>query len=127
MSLAIFSFIFVMWILIIIGGGLMVLFIGPLSFSGFGELDPLVNSGAKVIIGLLPPIYTGLPCYSKTEGNKIIKKYNESIIKISKRKKLKVVSFINFKEKFYSDGVHLNYIGYVEMARRWLGAIKDEL
>ena len=80
-----------------------------------------------MIIGLLPPIYTGLPCYSKTEGNKIIKKYNESIIKISKRKRLKVVSFINFKEKFYSDGVHLNYIGYVEMARRWLGAIKDEL
>ena len=46
MSLAIFSFIFAMWILIIIGGGLMVLFIGPLSFSGFGDLDPLINSGA---------------------------------------------------------------------------------
>ena len=40
MSLAIFSFIFVMWILIIIGGGLMVLFVGPLSFSGDGDLDP---------------------------------------------------------------------------------------
>ena len=53
MSLAIFSFIFVMWILIIIGGGLMVLFIGPLSFSGFGELDPLVNSSAKVIIAMI--------------------------------------------------------------------------
>ena len=53
MSLAIFSFIFAMWILIIIGGGLMVLFIGPLSFSGFGELDPLVNSGAKVIIAMI--------------------------------------------------------------------------
>ncbi len=90
-------------------------------------IDNANVAGAKVIIGLLPPIYTGLPCYSKTEGNKIIKKYNESIIKISKKKKLKVVSFINFKEKFYSDGVHLNYIGYVEMARRWLGAIKDEL
>ncbi len=43
MSLPIFSFIFAMWVLIIIGGGLMVLFIGPLSFSGFGELDPLVK------------------------------------------------------------------------------------
>ena len=53
MSLAIFSFIFAMWILIIIGGGLMVLFIGPLSFSGFGELDPLVNSGSKVIIAMI--------------------------------------------------------------------------
>ena len=53
MSLAIFSFIFAMWILILIGGGLMVLFIGPLSFTGFGELDPLVNSGAKVIIAMI--------------------------------------------------------------------------
>ena len=53
MSLTIFSFIFAMWVLIIIGGGLMVLFIGPLSFSGFGELDPLVNSGAKVIIAMI--------------------------------------------------------------------------
>ncbi len=53
MSLPIFSFIFAMWVLIIIGGGLMVLFIGPLSFSGFGELDPLVNSGVKVIIAMI--------------------------------------------------------------------------
>ena len=53
MSFPIFSFIFAMWVLIIIGGGLMVLFIGPLSFSGFGELDPLVNSGAKVIIAMI--------------------------------------------------------------------------
>ena len=45
MSLAIFSFIFAMWVLIIIGGGLMVLFVGPLSFSGDGDLDPLINSG----------------------------------------------------------------------------------
>ena len=53
MSLPIFSFIFAMWVLIIIGGGLMVLFIGPLSFSGIGELDPLVNSGTKVIIAMI--------------------------------------------------------------------------
>jgi len=53
MSLPIFSFIFAMWILIIIGGGLMVLFIGPLSFSGYGELDPLIKSGVKVIIAMI--------------------------------------------------------------------------
>ena len=53
MSLAIFSFIFVMWILIIIGGGLMVLFVGPLSFSGDGDLDPLINSGLKVFIAMI--------------------------------------------------------------------------
>jgi len=53
MSLAIFSFIFVMWILIIVGGGLMVLFVGPLSFSGDGDLDPLINSGFKVLIAMI--------------------------------------------------------------------------
>ena len=53
MSLAIFSFIFAMWILIIIGGGLMVLFIGPLSFSGYGDLNPLINSGVKVLIAMV--------------------------------------------------------------------------
>ena len=53
MSIPIFSFIFAMWILIIIGGGLMVIIIGPLSFSGTGELDPLINSGAKVLIAMI--------------------------------------------------------------------------
>ena len=53
MSLPLFSFIFAMWVLIIIGGGLMVVFIGPLSFSGDGDLDPLVNSGAKVLIDMI--------------------------------------------------------------------------
>ena len=53
MSLAIFSFIFAMWILIIVGGGLMVLFVGPLSFSGDGALDPLINSGFKVLIAMI--------------------------------------------------------------------------
>ena len=52
MNLSLFSFIFAMWVLIIIGGGLMVLFIGPLSFSGFGDLDPLINSGVKVLIAM---------------------------------------------------------------------------
>jgi len=53
MSIPIFSFIFAMWILIIIGGGLMVIFIGPLSFSGDGQLDPLINSGIKVSIAMV--------------------------------------------------------------------------
>ena len=53
MSIPILSFIFVMWVLIIIGGGLMVVFIGPLSFSGDSDLDPLINSGAKVLIAMI--------------------------------------------------------------------------
>ena len=53
MNLSLFSFIFAMWVLIIIGGGLMVLFIGPLSFSDYGDLNPLINSGVKVIIAMV--------------------------------------------------------------------------
>ena len=53
MNFSIFSFIFAMWVLIIIGGGLMVLFIGPLSFSGYGEFNPLINSGVKVLIAMV--------------------------------------------------------------------------
>ena len=53
MNLSLFSFIFAMWVLIIIGGGLMVLFIGPLSFSGYGDLNPLINSGVKVIVAMV--------------------------------------------------------------------------
>ena len=53
MSLPLFSFIFAMWVLILIGGGLMVVFIGPLSFAGDGKLDPLINSGAKVRIAMV--------------------------------------------------------------------------
>ncbi len=53
MSLPIFSFIFAMWILIIVGGALMVIFLGPLSFSGYGDFDPLINSGVKVLIAMI--------------------------------------------------------------------------
>ena len=53
MSTQIFAFIFSMWILILVGGGLMVLFVGPISFSGFGEIDPIINSGIKVLLALI--------------------------------------------------------------------------
>ena len=53
MSAHIFGFIFVMWVLILVGGGLMVLIVGPISFSGYGEMDPIINSGIKVLIALI--------------------------------------------------------------------------
>jgi hypothetical protein len=48
----VFGFVFVMWILILIGGGLLVLILGPISFSGYGDFDPILNSGVQVIITL---------------------------------------------------------------------------
>ena len=53
MSTQIFAFIFSMWVLILVGGGLMVLFVGPISFAGLGGIDPIINSGIKVLIALI--------------------------------------------------------------------------
>ena len=53
MNIKIFSFIFVMWILILIGGGLMTLVIGPFSLGNMGDIDPIILSGIKVGIALL--------------------------------------------------------------------------
>ena len=45
-------FVFVMWLLILAGGGLIVIILGPLSFSGSAGIDPILNSGIKVAIAL---------------------------------------------------------------------------
>jgi hypothetical protein len=49
----VYAFVFAMWILILVGGGLLVTIVGPLSFSGSAGFDPILNSGAKVAIALL--------------------------------------------------------------------------
>ena len=53
MDVKIYSFIFVMWILMLIGGGLMVLVIGPFSLSSVGDIDSIIVSGVKVGIALI--------------------------------------------------------------------------
>ena len=50
MEIKIYSFIFVMWVLILIGGGLVVVFVGPLSFST--DVEPIITSGVKVLLAL---------------------------------------------------------------------------
>jgi hypothetical protein len=47
-----FGFLFLMWVLIIIGGAIAVVILGPISISGFGEFDPLINSVVKGIIAI---------------------------------------------------------------------------
>jgi len=46
------GFLFLMWVLIIIGGAIAVVILGPISISGFGEFDPLINSVVKGIIAI---------------------------------------------------------------------------
>ncbi len=53
MDVKIYSFIFAMWILMLIGGGLMVLIIGPFSLGSIEDIDPIILSGVKVGIALV--------------------------------------------------------------------------
>ena len=53
MAIKIYSFLFTMWILILIGGGLMVTIIGPFSLGSIGNINPLILSGIKVGIALV--------------------------------------------------------------------------
>lgn len=53
MKAGIFGFLFAMWILILIGGGIMVTVLGPISISGFGDLDWLISSGIKAMIAVV--------------------------------------------------------------------------
>jgi len=50
MNVKIYSFIFVMWILMLMGGGLVVVFVGPFTLDS--NIDPIITSGIKVIIAL---------------------------------------------------------------------------
>ena len=53
MKAGIFGFLFAMWVLILIGGGIMVTVLGPISVSGFGDLNWLISSGIKAIIAVV--------------------------------------------------------------------------
>jgi hypothetical protein len=45
-----FGFLFAMWILILIGGGIVVTILGPISVTGYGELNWIISSVIKAII-----------------------------------------------------------------------------
>jgi len=49
----IFTFVFVMWILMILGGGILVLIIAPISIIGFGDFDMILSSGLKAVIAII--------------------------------------------------------------------------
>ncbi len=49
----IYSFMLAMWALLLAGGGILVLVLGPISVSGFGELDPVFASGGKAAAAII--------------------------------------------------------------------------
>lgn len=48
-----YLFLFCMWILIILGGGFLVIVMGPLELHGFGESDMIISSVIKAIVSLI--------------------------------------------------------------------------
>ena len=49
----IYAFLFGMWILMLIGGGIVVTILGPLNITGFGEANWIINSGLKAVIAII--------------------------------------------------------------------------
>jgi len=50
---SIFIFIGVMWVLLIVGGGIVVTILGPISITGYGDLNQMIASGIKAIIAII--------------------------------------------------------------------------
>jgi len=50
---SIFVFVGIMWILLIIGGGIVVTILGPISITGYGDLNQIIASGIKAIIAII--------------------------------------------------------------------------
>ena len=53
MKFSLFGFLFGMWILIIIGGGIIVGLLGPFSLQPFGNFHWIITSGIKAAIAII--------------------------------------------------------------------------
>ena len=53
MKFGLYGFLFAMWSLIIIGGGIMVVLLGPFSIQQYGDFHWIIPSGIKVTIALV--------------------------------------------------------------------------
>ena len=49
----IFGFLFGLWILIVMGGGIAVVLLGPISISGYGNFDLILTSVVKGTIAII--------------------------------------------------------------------------
>lgn len=52
-GIQIFLFVFIMWVLIIVGGGLLGSIIAPLTINGHGKFDSILDSGVKALIAMI--------------------------------------------------------------------------
>ena len=49
----IYVFVFIMWVLLLVGGGLLFTIFGPMKIDGFGRYSVLVDSAVKAAIALM--------------------------------------------------------------------------
>lgn len=54
---SIIFFVLVMWILIIVGGGILVNVLGPISISGYGDLDFVISSTIKAVVAIILVVF----------------------------------------------------------------------
>ena len=53
MKSGIYGFLFAMWILILIGGGIVVTILGPIEVTGYGDANWFIGSVIKAIIAII--------------------------------------------------------------------------
>ena len=53
MKSGLYGCLFAMWILLLLGGGIMVTVLGPFTIQQFGEFNWMIASGIKVLIALV--------------------------------------------------------------------------
>jgi len=49
----IYGFLFAMWILILIGGGIVVTLLGPITITGYGDMNWFIGSVIKAVIAII--------------------------------------------------------------------------
>ena len=53
MKPGLFGFLFAMWLLMLAGGAIVVTILGPITVSGYGELDWFIASVIKAIVAII--------------------------------------------------------------------------
>ena len=53
MKSGLFGFLFAMWALILVGGGIVVTILGPITISGFGDFNWFIASVIKAIVAIV--------------------------------------------------------------------------
>jgi len=53
LKIGLFGFLFGMWLLILLGGGIVVTVLGPISITGYGYLDWFLSSSVKAVIAII--------------------------------------------------------------------------